>query len=115
MDPNPLILQLITVTVATAFAPFLAVKLYKRKIKVEIFQYRCDLVASYSIDNFSTTSTHAELMRIMYQRHRRGFLAMLFSRKPLEIEYWYDPTFRKIFFENEIPKKQGSSPYGRTF
>ncbi|MDT0643716.1 hypothetical protein RM553_12810 [Zunongwangia sp. F363] len=94
-----ILLKLILIAVATVALPAVALRLYKRMLKVEILRYRCDFAFNRSVlSNEKLPEIHRQLLQQKYLQQRPSYLAMFFSRKPLEMQHWFNGEQLDAFF-----------------
>ncbi|MDT0689350.1 hypothetical protein RM549_06105 [Salegentibacter sp. F188] len=93
------LLPLIFLAVAMVALPAVAVRLYRRMLQVEILRYKCDFAFNRSVlHNEQLSKIHRELLQKKYLQQRPSYLVMFFSRKPLQIEQWYNGEQLDAFF-----------------
>lgn len=95
---NPLYL-LILICFALAALPAFALPLYRRMLQVEILRYKCDFAINQSVrHNEHLTPLQRTRVLKKYDAVKPTYLAMYFSKKPLEIESWYNQEQIDAFF-----------------
>lgn len=91
--------QLILVAVALLFIPFVAGTIYTRKLAIEKFLTNCDFMFNRAvINNDKIANSVKSSLFYYYQVNKPGFFRLLFSKKPLQPQYWYCQEQIDAFF-----------------
>jgi len=96
---SPFYQLLLIIIFALAALPALALPLYRRMLKVELLRYKCDFAFNQWVRyNEQLTAIQRTRLHKKYKSIRPSYLQMFFSKKPLEIESWYNWEQIDAFF-----------------
>lgn len=105
MIDTPHLLEIIALAVATVATARLLSRLYIRYLKVEVLRYKCDYRFNHTVVyNDSLPEAVKTRLIIAYQVNKKSYLRMLFSRRPLQLEYWFNQEQRDAFFSPTLSK-----------
>lgn len=99
---NTLLIQLLLIAVATVAGLNLLARLYVRYLKVEILRYKCEFkFQSTVVNNDNLPPSARTWLIIAYKAQRKSYLRMLFSRRPLQVKYWFNQEQIDAFFNED--------------
>lgn len=107
MISTPQIIELLCIAAAILIGANLLAMLYVRYLNVEFLRHKCEFKFQSTVVNNDNLPDYVKTtLMIAYQAQKKSFLRMWFSRRPLQVKYWFTQEQIDTFFneaKNSVP------------